>query len=284
MTGMSLPAATTDATVLITGASSGIGTELARALAARGYNLTVNARGEDRLAALADELRRAHGVRVDVHSGDLGDPGARAELIETLRTGELEVVGVCNNAGFGSVGRFHELPLAREQHMVRLNVDALHELTGAFLVRMVERASGAILNVASTASFQPVPGLATYAATKAFVASFSEAVHTELAGTGVSCTSLSPGPTRTEFGERAGVSGIVGRSPDFLVDSPADVARQAVDAMLAGKRSVIPSLRNKASALGGRFVPRTILLPAISRIGGAGARRASEVDEKTSPV
>jgi uncharacterized protein len=282
MTGMSLPAATTGSTVLITGASSGIGKELARALAARGYDVTLNARHEDRLRAVAEELRTAYRVRADVHAADLANPTERAGLIEAVRGGGLEVVGVCNNAGFGTVGRFHELSLEREQHMVRLNVDALHELTGAFLPRMVERGAGAILNVASTASFQPVPGLATYAATKAFVGSFSEAVHTELSGTGVSCTSLCPGPTRTEFGERAGVSGIVGRSPDFLIDSPADVARQAVEAMLSGRRSAIPSLRNKASAFGGRFVPRTLLLPAISRIGGGGNKLASEASEKAA--
>ena len=277
---MSLPAASTSSTVLVTGASSGIGTELARELARRGYNVTLVARREELLRALADDLRRAHGIRADVHVSDLGDDDARADLVSALQVGQLEVVGVCNNAGYGSVGRFHELPLERERQMVRLNVDALHELTGAFLPAMVERGTGAILNLASTASFQPVPGLATYAATKAFVASFSEAVHAELVGTGVSCTSLCPGPTHTEFGERAGVGGLAERAPEFVYTQAPDVARQGVEAMIAGKRSVIPGLSNKASAFGGRYVPRSVLLPGLARLGAG--RLATRLSEKAA--
>lgn len=277
MAAMSLPAAATSSTVLITGASSGIGTELARELAGRGFNVTLVARREDRLRALGDDFRRAHGIRADVHATDLADADARAELIHALRSGQLEVAGVCNNAGYGSIGRLHELPLEREVEMVRLNVEALHELTGAFLPAMVERGSGAVLNVASTAAFQPIPGFATYAATKAFVASFSEGVHSELAGTGVSVTSLCPGPTRTEFGENAG-GGSFENGPDFVFSEARDVARQGVEAMIAGRRSVIPGITNKASMLGGRFVPRSLFLPAASRLGaGRLADKASRV-------
>ncbi len=274
---MSLPAASIASTVLITGASSGIGEELARQLAARGYNLTLVARSREPLEALADELRRAHGIRADVRTADLADAEARAALIAALQDSELEVVGVCNNAGYGSVGRFHELPLDREQHMVRLNVDALHELTGAFLSGMVERGSGAILNLSSTAAFQPVPSIATYAATKAFVSSFSEAAHAELQGTGVSVTSLCPGPTNTEFGERAGVGHVSGSAARFAFSKPVDVAREGIDAMIAGRRSAIPGLSNKASAFGGRFVPRSILLPMVRRFGGDRLAAASTV-------
>ncbi len=277
---MSLPAANPTSTVLVTGASSGIGTELARELARRGYNLTLVARRRDRLDAVAEELRLAHGIRADVRVCDLGDAEDRAALVRELQAGELEVAGVCNNAGYGSVGRFHELPLERERQMVRLNVDALHELTGAFLGAMVDRGSSAILNLASTASFQPVPGLATYAATKAFVASFSEAVHAELAGTGVSVTSLCPGPTHTEFGERAGVGGLVESAPEFIYSQAPDVARQGVEAMIAGRRSVIPGLSNKASAFGGRFVPRSVYLPVAARLGAG--RIASAASEKAA--
>jgi hypothetical protein len=277
---MALPSPSIESTVLVTGASSGIGAELARELARRGYNVTLVARREPLLRELADELRRAHGIRADVHVSDLGDAGDRADLVSALQAGQLEVIGVCNNAGYGSVGRFHELPLERERQMVRLNVDALHELTGAFLPRMVERGEGAILNLASTASFQPVPGLATYAATKAFVASFSEAVHAELRGTGVSVTSLCPGPTHTEFGERAGVEHLVQTAPEFLYTKAPDVARQGVEAMIAGRRSAIPGLQNKASAFGGRFVPRSLLLPGLARFGAA--RFASATSEKAA--
>ena len=277
---MSLPAASTTTTVLVTGASSGIGTELARELARRGYNLTLVARRRDRLEELARELRAAHGISADVRPCDLGDTAGRDALVAELQASDLEVVGVCNNAGYGSAGRFHELPLERERQMVALNVDALHHLTGAFLAAMVARGSGAILNLASTASFQPVPGLATYAATKAFVASFSEAVHAEVQGTGVSVTSLCPGPTHTEFGERAGVGGITGSAPEFLYSQAPDVARQGVEAMIAGRRSAIPGLSNKASAFGGRFVPRSVLLPVAARIGAG--RIASAASEKAA--
>jgi len=274
---MSLPAAATASTVLITGASSGIGSELARELAGQGHNVTLVARREDRLRELADELASKHAIRADIHMTDLADPDARADLILALRSGQLDVIGVCNNAGYGSIGRLHELPLEREVEMVRLNVEALTELTGAFLPAMVQRGAGAVLNVASTAAFQPIPGFATYAATKAFAASFSEAVHAELRGTGVSVTSLCPGPTRTEFGEHAG-GGSFEDGPGFLFSEARDVARQAVEAMREGRRSVIPGLTNKASMVGGRFVPRSLYLPAARRLNaGRLADRASRL-------
>lgn len=275
MAGMSLPAAASTSTVVITGASSGIGAELARELARRGYNLTLVARDEGRLRALADELGAAHGVQTDVLALDLADADARSAMIAGLLDGPLEVVGVCNNAGYGSVGRLHELPLERETRMIRLNVEALHELTGAFLAPMVQRGSGAILNVASTAAFQPIPGFATYAATKAFVSSFSESVHAEVSAAGVSVTSLSPGPTRTAFFDRSGTPSL--SKPDRVFMQPADVAREAVVAMIAGKRTLVPGALNKVTALGGRFVPRSLLLPVMSKLGAG--RRADAASE-----
>lgn len=270
---MSLPKPDPSSTVLVTGASSGIGAELARELARRGYGLTLVARRKERLTELAEECRSAHGVEVEVHAVDLGRSGSRTRLITTLNGGEKDVVGVCNNAGFGSFGRFHELDLDNETEMVRLNVDAVHELTGAFLPDMVRRRAGAVLNVGSVAGFQPIPGNATYAATKAFVNSFSEAVHTDLGGTGVSCSVLCPGPVSTEFGEVAG-AGEFGSGPDFLWSKPSEVARAGVGAMVRGKRMVIPGLSNRAAATGGRFVPRSLLLPvarfAVGRTLGAG--------------
>jgi short-subunit dehydrogenase len=251
---------------LVTGASAGIGAELARELAARGYNLVLVARRAERLQALADELRLSTGVHADVEACDLADSGARQALVGRLQGGERAVAGVCNNAGFGSVGHFSRQPLDREQEMIRLNVEALHHLTGAWVPRMVERGVGAILNVGSTSAYQPLPGMATYAATKAFVQSFSESVHSELAGTGVSVTCLSPGFTRTDFAAEAGAGSVEAVAPGFLTMDARDVARAGVDGMVAGRRTVVPGIHNKASTLGGRLVPRTLLLPIARRV------------------
>ena len=263
---MALPAPDPSATCLITGASAGIGTELARQLAARGHGLTLVARRRERLDALGEELRARHGIGVEVHDCDLADDAARARLIEALRAGERRIDVLCNNAGYGSFGRFHELPAESEIAMVRVNVVALHELTAAFLPDMVRRGSGAVLNVGSLAGFQPQPHNATYAATKGFVNSFSEAVASELAGTGVSMTVLCPGPVATEFGEVAGVGDLEGRLPGFMSQSAAEVARAGIEGMVAGRRMVFPGLAQNAVAQAGRLVPRSLLLPAWTRI------------------
>jgi short-subunit dehydrogenase len=259
---MALPAPTPGTTVAITGASSGIGAELARVLAGRGYDLTLIARRRDRLEELANELSS---VEVRVEPCDLADAGARDQLIATLTADGPTVTGLLNNAGHGSHGRFHELDLDWERNMIELNVAALHHLTGAFVPRMVAQGTGAILNVASLAAFQPLPNMATYAATKAFVHSFSEAVHEELKGTGVSVTSLCPGPVHTEFGETAGVTSLESKAPEIVYVDARQVAEEAVDAMAAGRRSVVPTLKWKATALGGRLMPRTMLLPVARR-------------------
>lgn len=275
---MSLPPPTSSSTVLITGASSGIGAELARELARRGYNLTLVARRRERLEELAEEYLREHGVVADVIAGDLSKPATRKRLIATLHVSDLFVAGVCNNAGFGSFGAFHDLSLEREVEQVRLNVEALHQITGAFLPEMVLRGTGAVLNVGSVAGFQPIPLNATYAATKAFVNSFSEAVHSELADTGVSCTVLCPGPVKTEFGETAGAGEAESAAPDFMWDSPDTIARAGVEGMVNGRRTVVPGLSNQAAALAGRFTPRSLLLP-LARYGlrrGLGSSSESE--------
>jgi short-subunit dehydrogenase len=273
---MSLPAPAFDTTVLVTGASSGIGAELARQLAALGHDLVLVARREERLEALADEVRRQHGVAALVTPTDLGKAAPRKRLIEAVRGSGKTVVGLCNDAGFGTYGRLHELDPRREGEMLAVNAVAVHELTLAFVPAMIERGAGAILNVASIAAFQPLPNMATYAATKAFVQTFSEALHGELAGTGVSCTTLAPGPSSTEFGMVAGTNGSESVLPGRVTLPPEEIAAAGVRGMLRGRRSVIPGAASKALAAGGRFAPRGMLLPAaLKAVDGRDAERAT---------
>src|SRR3954447_3144230 len=270
---MALPSPQPDTCVLVTGASSGIGAELARRLALEGHALVLAARRQDRLEALADELRDAHGAEVLVVACDLADGGERRDLCDALRAGSRDVVGVCNNAGFGLYGRAAEQDPRRLQEMVELNVDAVHELTLAFLSRMLERGEGAILNVASLAAFQPIPGFATYAATKAFVQTLSEALHAELTGTGVSCTVLSPGPSPTEFGEVARADGAEHYVPGFVAVAPDEIAAAGIKGMRRGRRTVIPGIATKPIAAGGRLVPRSVLLPVARHTTDATGHR-----------
>ena len=262
---MPLPPPAADSTCLITGASSGIGSEVARELAQRGHGVTLVARREERLRDLADELTDAHGIRAEVVGASVADHDGRAEVAAEIERRGLTVETLVNNAGYGSAGRFQDLDPEREEGMVRLNVEAVVGFCGIYASRMVDRGRGAILNLASIAAFQPLPYQATYAASKAFINSFSEALHTDLAGTGVTVTVLCPGLTETEFAEEAGMGSFDGL-PSFLVDAPRDVARAGVEGMEAGRRSVVPGAHNVISALGGRFVPRTLLLPALSRL------------------
>src|SRR5947209_19489335 len=267
---MSLPVPDPNATVVVTGASSGIGAELARELSRRGHHVTLVARRRDRLEELARELGEA-----DVRPADLADDAAREELLGALRQTGRFVAGVCNNAGFGTFGRFWALDAAREREQVHLNVVALHDLSLAVLPTMVQRGAGAILNVGSVAGVQPLPGNATYAATKAFVNSLSEALHSELKGTGVSCTVLTPGPVRTEFMDAAEAPDLEARSPGFTWESAADVARKAVEGMERGRRVVVPGAVAKLSTAAGRFVPHAIQLPVMR---AAYARRPASKD------
>jgi len=258
---MSLPKPQDNVDVLVTGASSGIGTELARGLARRGHHTVLVARRKERLETLAEQLRAEHGVQVEVLARDLGDRAGRAALVDELRERPRLIGGVCNCAGFGTAGEFSRLPLDREQAEVELNALAVLDLTHAFLEDMVRRGEGAVLNVASIAAFQPIPRMATYSATKAFVQTFSEAVHEELRGTGVSCTVLCPGPVETEWAEIADADAVM--IPAAKV-SAHKVAEDAIVGMEQGKRSVIPGMVPKAMAAGGRFTPRSLLLPGLS--------------------
>jgi uncharacterized protein len=262
---MALPPPSPGSTCLITGASSGIGAEVARALARRGHGVTLVARREDRLRDLAAQLSDAHGVRAETLGCDLGDEGARTRMLAAFSELGLIVEVLVNNAGFGTAGRFAELDQERELEMVRLNVEAVVALCGRFVPEMVERGRGAVLNLASTAAFQPLPRNATYAASKAFVLSFTDALHAELKESGVTATTLCPGPVQTEFVEVAGMDGAAESAPSFVWSSADSVAEEGVRGLENGKRVVVPGKLNAAGALGGQHVPRSLLLRLAQR-------------------
>jgi short-subunit dehydrogenase len=234
---------------LITGASSGIGAELARCFAQGGYDVVLTARRRDRLEALAAELA----PHARVLEADLSDPDAPVRLYAT--TGPVDVL--VNNAGLGALGRFATIPLGREMEMLRVNITALTELARLYVPPMVARGRGRVLNVASTAAFQPGPGMAVYGATKAYVLSLSEAMCAELAGSGVTVTCLCPGPTETEFAAAAGME----KSRMFRRAMPASqVAQLGFAATMAGRRLAIPGVMNRMSATMVRLAPRGLVL------------------------
>ncbi|HET6876312.1 MAG TPA: SDR family oxidoreductase [Jatrophihabitans sp.] len=260
---MSLPPPGAGRTALVTGASSGIGAEIARELARRGHQVVLVARSTERLAALADDL----GPGARTLTADLADPQARAGL-----PGRVEELGLVtdilvNNAGYSTLGAVHHADAAAEVSMLEVDVVAVAELCTRFLPGMVERGRGAVLNVASTAAFQPLPGQAAYAAAKSFVLSYTQALAGELRGTGVTATALCPGPVATRFVETAGFSQEQAEHalPKLLWESAADVARAAVDGMERGRRVVIPGVANRVTSAFASVTPRSLLLPVVSR-------------------
>ena len=260
---MALPSPASGSTALVTGASSGIGTEIARQLADRGHAVTLVARREDRLAALAEEIESKKHVRTDVIGCDLSDQAARERLVAEIRARGLTVSVLINNAGFGSAGQFQDLDLNGELQMVRTNVEAVVHLCGEYIPGMADRGEGAVMNVASTAAFQPLPRQSTYSASKAFVLAFTEALSSDLKGTGVSATALCPGPVRTEFTDQH--PGFDVATPDFVWMSAADCARTAVKGLERGKRVVVPGVGNRITTLAGQHAPRSVLLAATRR-------------------
>ena len=273
---MGLPAASTAGTALVTGASSGIGVAIAWELAARGHALILVARREERLKSLATELRDHHRVAAEPLAADLADPAERDRLVAEVNARGRIVEVLVNNAGYGSRGDFVSNERERMVGMVRLNIEAVVDLTARFLPGMVERGRGAILNVASTAAFQPMPGAANYAASKAFVLSFSEAIRTELRGSGVGVTAVCPGPVKTEFGEVAGMGGVENNTPDALWMSAEDVAADAVEGVENDKRVVVPGALNRAQSIVGQHSPRALALPLVQRIWAASSKGSSE--------
>ena len=246
----------TTETVLITGASAGIGWELAKRFAADKSDLVLVARRQERLDQLAAELRERHGVAVRTLAADLARPSAPQELFDRLAGDGVTVDVVVNNAGFGQVGPVAEIPLERQLDEVRVNVLALLCLTRLFLPGMLQRGRGGVLNVASTAAFQPGPFLAVYYATKAFVLSFTEALADEVAGRGLHVTCLCPGPTATEFAQVADMQ----QAPMFKLAamSAEAVAVAGYRAFRRGKLLVVPGALNWLGTFGNRFVPRAV--------------------------
>ena len=232
-------------TALVTGASAGFGEQFARQLAGRDWNVVVVARSADRLDTLAGELHDTHGVDVEVLPADLTD---REQLgaVEARLSADPPVSLLVNNAGFGTIGRFVDLPVDREDDEVRLNCLAAVRLCHAAAPAMVERGVGAILNVSSMAGFQPTPGMAIYGATKAFLTSFSEALHEELGGTGVHVMALCPGFSHTGFQERAEVTGE--GVPEFMWMEPADIVQAALRDLDRKRAVSVPGLLNRVTA------------------------------------
>ena len=243
-------------TALITGASSGLGEQFAYALAREHYDLVLAARREDRLAAVAGRARTAGAGAVRVVRADLAVPEGPAALHRQLAGDGVQIDYLVNNAGFGTSGSFHLLPLERELEQIQLNVTSLVAMTRLFLPEMVERRRGTVINVASTAAFQSTPYMATYGATKAFVLSFSEAVGAELRGTGVTVMAFCPGPVRTEFQKVANNERM--NFPSFMWTEADQIVSQAIAAAASGRSVCVAGALNNALVIASKLTPRAL--------------------------
>jgi short-subunit dehydrogenase len=253
------------ATALVTGASSGIGLELSTLLARDRHDLVVVARSRDRLEAIARGLTEEFGVAVTILARDLAGPETPTEIARELDERTLTIDVLVNDAGFGVYGPFAETPIEKELEMIQVNAAALTHLTKLLLPGMLQRRRGRILNVASTAAFQPGPLMAVYYATKAYVLSFSEALANELAGTGVTVTALCPGPTITEFQKQSGMGETLLFHSPLVMKAP-EVARAGYEGMMRGKTLVIPGLANLALVEALRVTPRRLVTAIARRI------------------
>ncbi|SOX55182.1 NAD(P)-dependent oxidoreductase [Mycobacterium ahvazicum] len=268
---MPVPAPSPDARAVVTGASQNIGEALATELAARGHHLIVTARREDKLNDLAARLAEKYGVTVEVRPADLADPAERAKLCDELATRNISIL--CANAGTGTFGPLSGLDPAGEKAQVQLNAVAVHDLTLAVLPGMVERGAGGILISGSAAGNSPIPYNATYAASKAFVNTFSESLRGELRRSGVHVTLLAPGPVRTDLPQDAERSLVERLVPDFLWISTEHTAQLSLDALERNKMRVVPGLTSKAMSVGSGYAPRAIVAPIAGafykKLGGS---------------
>jgi short-subunit dehydrogenase len=262
---MAIPQPRPGAAALITGASSGIGAELARQLSARGHDLVIVARRMGRLEALADELRDAGTRRVEVVAADVSEPAGRTALLAEVEALGLEVDILIPSAGFGMGGAFIEEDWQRIQLMLRTNLEASFALTRSLAPAMATRGRGAILLVSSMAGNQPMPGFGAYAATKAAVTSMAETLHWELGRHGVTVTALCPGGVRTEFGQVAEMTSAEKRMPKAFMIEADECARAALEGLEAGRRIVMPRRAVRAAAWFGDHTPRRLWLPLCGR-------------------
>lgn len=253
-------------TALITGASAGIGLELAHCFARHGHPLVLIARSQEKLARLAAELKQKYGTETLVLPKDLSRPGSAAQVFGELQSRGVRIDILVNNAGVGMYGFFHDGEPAQQADMMQLNMNTLTELTRFFLPSMLKNKSGKIMNVASTAAFQPGPFMAVYYATKAYVLSFSEALANELQGTRVSVTALCPGPTESEFQQTSGMMHL--RLFELTMMKAAPVAEAGYKGLMAGKSLVLPGLMNKITPLGARLFPRKMLVSLVRYFQG----------------
>jgi short-subunit dehydrogenase len=267
---MPIPAPSPDARAVVTGASQNIGEALATELAARGHNVIVTARREDVLNTLAGRLADQYGVAVEVRPADLADPGDRAKLAEELAGRDISIL--CANAGTATFGPVSALDPAAERAQVQLNVLGVHDLALAVLPGMLERRTGGILISGSAAGNSPIPYNATYAASKAFVNTFSESLRGELRGTGVHVTVLAPGPVRTELPDPADASLVDKLVPEFLWISTEHTARLSLDALARNKMRVVPGVTSKAMSVASQYAPRAVVAPIVGsfykKLGG----------------
>ncbi|MCJ8165509.1 SDR family oxidoreductase [Pontibacter sp. E15-1] len=254
-------------TALITGASAGIGYELATLFAQHGHNLVLVARSEEKLQDMALQFAIKYKVYTKVIAADLSQSDAPAKVFAQLKTDGTAVDVLVNNAGFGYYGAFRETDLQRELDMIQLNIVALTELCKLFLEQLRKGHHGKILNVSSTAAFPPGPLMAVYYASKAYVQSFTEALATELQDEGVTVTALCPGPTETKFKEAANLEGSGLFASQFIADAKA-VAEEGYEGMMAGEVVVIPGIQNKLTVLATRLMPRSITRQLVKKVQG----------------
>ncbi|MDT5364702.1 MAG: uncharacterized protein QOC69_6464 [Mycobacterium sp.] len=261
---MPVPAPSPNARAVVTGASQNIGEALATELAARGHHLILTARREEVLAALAVKLTERHGVTVEVRAADLADPDDRAKLCDELATRNVSIL--CANAGTATFGPVASLDPADEKAQVQLNVLGVHDLVLAVLPGMVTRGAGGILISGSTAGNSPIPNNATYAASKAFVNTFSESLRGEVKSQGVHVTVLAPGPVRTDLPDPSEQSLVERLIPDFLWISTEYTAKASLDGLDRNKMRVVPGVTSKAMSMATGYAPRAIVSPIVGAV------------------